>query len=107
MFHGWTGGFFDEFLDAKKKKAMKASGCRWRPLKGHFIPLESAIAQMLLRINVDEFDCNVGPVFRECKNSAGEIENVRVYNSYNSSKYAIELQRKINSSFLDDVIYRR
>jgi hypothetical protein len=44
----WKGGFFDEFLDVDKKKAMKRTGLRWSPLKGHFIPLESAIAQMLL-----------------------------------------------------------
>lgn len=52
----WKGGFFDEFLDSEKKKATKKTGLRWTPLKGHYVPLESAIAQMLLRLNVEDFD---------------------------------------------------
>jgi len=66
----WKSGFFDEYLNAAKKKEMKANGIRWRPLKGHFIPLESALAQLLLRLKVEDFDCNVGPCYRDCKERA-------------------------------------
>lgn len=68
----WKGSFFDDFLDAEKKKKMKIDGVKWTPLKGHFIPLESpAIAQMLLRLKVEDFDSCVGPCYKEFPTSGG------------------------------------
>ena len=92
----WKGSFFDDFLDAEKKKKMKIDGVKWTPLKGHFIPLESAIAQMLLRLKVEDFDSRVGPCYKEFPTSGGNVESIRVYNAFNSSKYAIDLQKWVN-----------
>ena len=99
----WTGGFFDEFLTGAKKQALRSKGIRWRPMTGHFVPVESAIAQMLLRLNVDDFDCKIGPCYQNRAKLSGQKENIRVYNSFNSSKYAIDLQRKINSLCTQDI----
>ena len=98
----WVGGFFDEFLDREQKNAMKKTGLRWMPLKGHYVPLESAIAQMLLRLNVEDFDHCIGPCYKEYQSASGQVNNVRTYNSFNTSKYAIELQRQLNTMFLED-----
>ncbi len=101
--HQWTGGFFNEFLTEANKQALRSKGIRWRPMTGHFIPVESAIAQMLLRLKVDDFDCKIGPCYKNNAQPSGQGENIRVYNSFNSSKYAIDLQRKINSLCTQDI----
>jgi len=75
---------------------MKIDGVKWTPLKGHFIPLESAIAQMLLRLKVEDFDSRVGPCYKEFPTSGGNVESIRVYNAFNSSKYAIDMQKWVN-----------
>ena len=96
----WTGTFFNEYLDNKKKKEMKEEGIRWSPLRGHFIPLQSAIAQMLLRLDVEDFDSVIGPVYRDVTRQTGDVVNVRSYNAFSSS--TIEMQKQLNTQFLDD-----
>jgi len=101
--YGWKGSFFDDFLDAEKKKKMKIDGVTWTPLKGHFIPLESAIAQILLRLKVEDFDSRVGPCYKEFPTSGGNVESIRVYNAFNSSKYAIDMQKWVNVLCFDSL----
>jgi hypothetical protein len=101
--HQWTGDFFNEFLTLAKKQAMRAKGIRWRPMTGYYIPLESAIAQMLLRLDPDDFDSTIGPCYQKRTNAIGAEVNIRVYNAFNSSKYAMDLQRKINTLCISDI----
>lgn len=81
---------------------MKRAGLRWKPLKGCFIPLESAIAQMLLRITVKDFDYHIGPIFKDYPKASGESSHIRCYNSFNSGKYAVDLQKQLNETFIED-----
>jgi hypothetical protein len=99
----WKGRFFDPYFDAKKKEEMKSNGVKWTHLKGSFIPIHCAIAQMLLRLNVEDFDSNVGPRFRNVTKQSGEVVNVRSYSSFSCSKYAIELQKQVNALCIDDI----
>ena len=98
----WTGRFFDPYLDEEKKAKMRKDGVKWTQLKGCFVPIQCALAQMLLRLNVEDFDHFVGPLFRDVTNQSGEVLNVRSYDSFNSSKYAIEMQKLINALCIDD-----
>ena len=66
---------------------MKIDGVKWTPLKGQFIPLESAIAQMLLRLKVKDFDS----CYKNYSTSTGNVESIRVYNDFDISKYAIDM----------------
>jgi hypothetical protein len=72
---------------------MKIDGVKWTPLKGQFIPLESAIAQMLLRLKVKDFDS----CYKDYSTSTGNVESIRVYNDFDISKYAIDMQKHINA----------
>ncbi len=58
---------------------------------------------MLLRLNVEDFDCSIGPTFRNVTKQSGEVVNVRSYNSFSCSKYAIELQKQVNALCIDDI----
>jgi hypothetical protein len=98
----WNGSFFDEYLDEKKKEEMHLEGVRWTNLRGHFIPLHSAIAQLLLRLKVEDFDNTIGPCYKDVKLPSGLVRNVRSYSSFNSSRYAIDMQKQLNSIFVDD-----
>jgi hypothetical protein len=72
----WKSGFFDNFLDEAQKKEMRKVGQRWTPLKGSFIPLESALAQLLLRVELEDFDDRIGPVYKEITKPCGaELES--------------------------------
>jgi hypothetical protein len=91
----WKGDFLNQYLSEDVKAHMTRGGIKWKRPKGYFVSIESAIAQMLLRIKSTDFDCHVGPCFK----LDDDRKAVRVFGSFGSSSYATDIQKELNKYF--------
>ena len=75
---------------------MTKAGIKCKRPKGVFVSIESAIAQILLRIESSDFVCKVGPTFT----LDDSRKSVRVFGSFDSSEYATDVQKEFNKHFV-------
>jgi len=94
----WKGdilpNYFDEEFLTYIGRPLAAS---MKPFKAPYIDVECAIAELLLKIQVVDFEDRIGPRYEVGEDG----EKVRVLSTFGSGDYAIEMQNFVNNYLVD------